>query len=150
MIRCIQTTFIVLGILALPCITFADPTLLEVMFARNVVLREPVDPFVPGAYCSNQDKPVGPIPVINSKVESRVYLWSLFINGSEGLLHHSWIKDGVEKYGEDLKIGESGWWRSWSSKEINPKNDRGNWKVVVSTVDPSGTKVLCQVYFRIE
>jgi len=150
MLRCIKILFIVLAILAPPRGSSADPTMLEVMFARNIVLREPVDPFPPGAYCSNRAEPTGPIPVIDSRVESRIFLWSLFINASDGVLRHSWIKDGVERYGEDLKIGESGWWRSWSGKDINPKDDPGKWKVVVSKVDESGTKVLCQVYFRIQ
>ncbi len=120
------------------------------MFARSVVLREPVNPFLPGAHCQGQNDSNGPIPIIDSQVETEIYFWSLFTDASNGVLHHSWVKNGVERYGEDIKIGESGWWRSWSAKSIVPKEDTGKWKVVVSRVDEQTSKVLCVVHFRIE
>ncbi len=120
------------------------------MFARDVVLREPIDPFQPGAHCESAAEPTGPIPVIDSQVETKVFFWSLFTNATDGVLRHSWVKDGVERYGENIKIGESGWWRSWSGKNIVPKEDAGKWKIVVSTVGGQTDEILCVVHFLVE
>ncbi len=128
---------------------FADPRMVELMFARDVVLREPVNPFKPGAYCEREAEPAGPIPVVDSQVDSRVFFWSLFTNATEGVLRHSWYKEGVEIYGEDIEIGESGWWRSWSGKDIVPKEDAGKWKLVVSTVGEKN-QVICVVHFLVK
>ncbi|NIO07619.1 MAG: DUF2914 domain-containing protein [Deltaproteobacteria bacterium] len=128
---------------------FAEPTMVELMFARDVVLREPVRPFKPGAYCESEPEPAGPIPVVNSQEENRVFFWSLFTNASEGILRHSWVKGDVEVYGENIEIGESGWWRSWSGKEIVAKEDAGRWKLVVSKVGEPND-VICVVHFLIK
>jgi len=128
---------------------FAEPRMVELMFARDVVLREPVRPFKPGAYCEREAEPAGPIPVVDSQVENRVFFWSLFTRASEGVLRHSWYKGDVEIYGENIEIGESGWWRSWSGKDIIPKEDAGKWKLVVSTVGENN-QVICVVHFLVK
>ena len=56
----------------------------------------------------------------------------------------------VERYGEDIKIGESGWWRSWSGKNIVSKEDAGRWKVVVTNVSEQDNEVLCVVHFLVK
>ena len=127
----------------------AEPRMVELMFARDVVLREPVRPFKPGAYCEREAEPSGPIPVVDSQVENRVFFWSLFTRASEGVLRHSWYKEGVEIYGENIEIGESRWWRSWSGKDIVSKEDAGKWKLVVSTVGER-KQVLCVVHFLVK
>ena len=127
----------------------AEPRMVELMFARDVVQREPVRPFKPGAYCERDAEPAGPIPVVDSRVENRVFFWSLFTRASEGVLRHSWYKGDVEKYGENIEIGESGWWRSWSGKDIVPKEDAGKWRLVVSTVGENN-QVICVVHFLVK
>ncbi len=128
---------------------FAEPRMVELMFARDVVLREPVRPFKPGAYCEREVEPAGPIPVVDSRVENRVFFWSLFTNATEGVVRHSWYKDDVEIYVENIEVGESGWWRSWSGKDIVPKEDAGKWKLVVSTVGENN-QVICVVHFLVK
>ncbi len=128
---------------------FAEPRMVELMFARDVVLREPVRPFKPGAYCEREAEPAGPIPVVDSQVENRVFFWSLYTNATEGVLRHSWYKEGVEIYGENIEIGASGWWRSWSGKDIISKEDAGKWKLVVSTVGENN-QVICVVHFLVK
>lgn len=143
-------TLVTLAPLAFPSPAAADPRLLELMFARDVVLREPVGPFFPGAHCEGNLEPSSPIPVIDSQVENRVFFWSLFTNATDGVLRHSWIKDGVEIYGENINIRKSGWWRSWSGKDIASKKDAGRWKVVVSKLGAQADEVLCVVHFMVK
>ncbi len=128
---------------------FAEPKMVELMFARDVVLREPVRPFKPGAYCERETEPAGPIPVVNSQVENRVFFWSLFTHASEGILRHDWYKEDVEIYSENIEIGESGWWRSWSGKDLVPKEDAGKWKLVVSTLGEN-KQIICVVHFLVK
>ena len=149
MIRHAAIGLVVLLSLVISPQVFAEPRMVELMFARNVVLREPVEPFKPGAYCEAEAEPAGPIPVVDSQTESQVYFWSLFTNASEGVLRHSWYKEGVEIYGENIEIGESGWWRSWSGKNIVPKEDAGRWKLVVSTVGENN-QVICAAHFLVK
>ncbi len=149
MFRHFTVRLIILVILIIPSKAFADPRMVELMFARDVVLREPVSPFKPGAYCEREAEPAGPIPVVDSQVENRVFFWSLFTRASEGVLRHSWYKEGVEIYGENIEIGESGWWRSWSGKDIVPYKDAGKWKLVVSTVGEKN-QVICVAHFLVK
>ncbi|MFQ5850926.1 MAG: DUF2914 domain-containing protein [Candidatus Binatia bacterium] len=135
--------------LATPSNTSAEQRLVEVMFARDVVNAEPVRPFEPGAYCEREPEPTGPIPVIDSQAETRVFFWSRFESSAEGLLRHSWYKDGVELYVVDLKIGKSPRWRSWSWKDIVPNEHAGKWKVVLSTVGEA-SEVICAAHFLVK
>lgn len=139
----------VLVILVISHDVFAEPKMVELMFARDVVSKEPVRPFKPGAYCEPEAEPAGPIPVVNSQVENKVFFWSLFTHASEGVLRHGWYKDDVEIYGENIEIGESVWWRSWSGKDIIPKEDAGKWKLVVSTLGEN-KRIICVVHFLVK
>jgi len=149
MLRHSTVLLIALMTLAFSPKAFADPRMVELMFARDVVLREPVSPFKPGAYCEKEAEPRGPIPVVDSKVENKVFFWSLFTNATEGVLRHSWYRESIEIYGENIEIGESGWWRSWSGKDIVAKEDAGRWKLVVSTVGEEN-HVICVVHFLVK
>ncbi len=149
MFRHFTVSLTILVTLAISPKAFAEPRMVELMFARDVVLREPVRPFKPGAYCEREAEPAGPIPVVDSQMENRVFFWSLFTNATEGVVRHSWYKEGVEIFGENIEIGESGWWRSWSRKDIVPKEDAGKWKLVVSTVGENN-QVICVVHFLVK
>ena len=140
---------ITLATLAISSIGSAEQRLVEVMFARDVVNREPVGPFEPGAYCESEAEPTGPIPVIDSQAERRVFFWSLFTDSADGVLLHSWYKDGVELEVVNLKIEKSGWWRSWSWQDIVPNDHAGKWKVVVSTVGEA-SEVICVAHFLVK
>ena len=149
MFRHIAFSLIVLVTLVMSNEVFAEPKMVELMFARDVVMREPVRPFKPGAYCEHETEPAGPIPVVNSQVEDRVFFWSLFTHASEGILRHGWYREDVEIYSENIEIGESGWWRSWSGKELVPKQDVGKWKLVISTLGEN-KQIICVVHFLVK
>jgi hypothetical protein len=140
---------ITLATLAISSNAPAEQRLVELMFARDVVNREPVDPFEHGAYCEMKAEPTGPIPVIDSRAERAVFFWSLFTDSAEGILRHSWYKDGIELYMVNLEIGRSGWWRSWSWMNIVPNDYAGKWKVVVSTVGEA-SEVICVAHFLVK
>ncbi len=149
MLRHFASGLTVLVILVISHEVFPEPEMVELMFARDMVLREPVRPFKPGAYCERGAEPAGPIPVVNSQVENKVFFWSLFTHASEGILRHGWYKEDVEIYSENIEIGESGWWRSWSDKKIVPKEDTGKWKLVVSTLGEN-QQIICVVHFLVK
>jgi len=124
----------------------AGQEMVDVIFARDVVNREPVDPFQPGAYCGQDARPSGSIPVIDSREEKKVYLWNRLKSSGEDVLRHRWYKDDVEQASVELDLGESPGWRTWSSKNIDPNFHIGNWKVVVTTAsDPSN--IVCVAHF---
>ncbi len=140
---------ITLATLAISSNAPAEQRLVELMFARDVVNREPVGPFEHGAYCEREAEPTGPLPVIDSRAERTVFFWNLFTDSEEGILRHSWYKEGVELYVMNLKIGKSGWWRSWSWMNIVPNDNAGKWKVVVSTAGEA-SEVICVAHFLVK
>ncbi|MCZ6562178.1 MAG: hypothetical protein O6948_04515, partial [Deltaproteobacteria bacterium] len=79
---------IALAILATSSYGFAEQKLVDVLFARDVVDREPVAPFEPGAYCEKEAEPSGPLPVIDSTKERRVFFWNLIESSVAGILRH--------------------------------------------------------------
>ena len=127
----------------------AKQKLVEVMFARDVVNREPVGPFEPGAFCEKEAEPSGPVPVIDLETERKVFFWNLIESSVAGILRHTWYKDGAKVAEVDLRIGVSKKWRTWSSKEIVTKVHAGKWKVVVSTVGETN-EVICVAHFVVK
>ncbi len=140
---------ITLAALAISSTASAEQRMVELLFARDVIDREPVGPFEPGAYCEREAEPTGPIPVVDSQTERRVIFWSIFMPSAEGIVRHSWYKDGVELYVVNLKVGKSESWRSWSWKNIVPNDNTGKWKVVVSTAGEAG-EVICVAHFVVK
>jgi hypothetical protein len=140
---------ITLAALAISSTASAEQRMVELLFARDVIDREPVGPFEPGAYCEREAEPTGPIPVVDSQTERRVIFWSIFMSSAEGIVRHSWYKDGFELYVVNLKIGKSESWRSWSWKNIVPNDNTGKWKVVVSTTGEAG-EVICVAHFVVK
>ncbi len=140
---------IALSTLAISSNASPEQRLVEVMFARDIVNREPVDPFEPGAYCEKEAEPTGPIPVIDSQAERRVFFWNRFKSSADGVLSHSWYKDGVELSVVDLKIGKSPRWRCWSWNDIVAKGHAVKWRVVVSTVGEA-SEVICVAHFLVK
>jgi hypothetical protein len=117
-------------------------------FAPDVIEMNPVNPFEPGVTCENGAEPSGPMPVIDSQEVSRIFLWTRIKSSEDGVLRHSWYKDGVEMAVVDLELRESPEFRTWSSKNIDPNFHTGNWKVVVTAAsDPSD--IICTAHFLV-
>ncbi len=127
----------------------AGQEMIDVIFARDVANREPVDPFQPGAYCGSGTTPSGSIPVINSQQENRVYLWNRVKSQGEDVLRHRWLKDGMEVAMVELDLAQSPGWRTWSSKNIDPNFHLGSWKVEVTTAS-NPSNVICIAHFIVE
>ncbi len=127
----------------------AGQEMVDVIFARDVVNREPVDPFQPGAYCGSGTAPSGSIPVIDSQQENKVYLWNRVKSQGEDVLRHTWYKDGMEVAMVELDVAESPGWRTWSSKNIDPNFHIGSWKVEV-TVASNPSDVICVAQFIVK
>jgi hypothetical protein len=120
-----------------------------VIFARDVVNREPVEPFQPGAHCGSANAPSGSIPLIDSQQENRVYLWNRVKSQGDDTLRHRWFKDGMEVAMVELEVAESPAWRTWSSKNIDPNFHIGSWKVEV-TVASNPSDVFCVAHFIVK
>ncbi|MFQ5851820.1 MAG: DUF2914 domain-containing protein [Candidatus Binatia bacterium] len=128
----------------------AEQKLIDVVFARDVVNREPVRPFEPPAYCEKEAGPSRPVPIIESGTEGRVFFWNrIESSSSEAALRHTWYKNGVKLAEINLRVRRSPGFRTWSVKKIIPKHHVGKWKIVVSTAnDPAG--VLCVAHFVVK
>ncbi len=127
----------------------AGQEMIDVIFARDVVNREPIDPFQPGAYCGPESAPSGSIPVIDSQQENKVYLWNRVKSQGEYVIRHRWLKDGVEVAMVELDVAESPGWRTWSSKNIDPNFHIGSWKVEVTTAS-NPSNVICIAHFIVK
>jgi len=127
----------------------AGQEMIDVIFARDVVNREPVEPFQPGAYCGPETAPSGSIPVIDSQQENRVYLWNRVKSQGEYVIRHRWIKDGVEVAMVELDVAESPGWRTWSSKNIDSNFHIGSWKVEVTAIS-NPSNVICIAHFIVK
>jgi len=140
---------ITLATLTISSYASAEQKLIDLLFARAVVNNDTGGPFEPGAYCEKEAEPSGPLPVIDSTTERRVFFWNRFESSVTGILRHTWYKDDAKVAEVDLKIGVSPIWRAWSSKKILPKAHTGKWKVVVSTVGEA-SEVLCVAHFVVK
>ena len=140
---------ITLAILATSSYGFAEQKLVDVLFARDVVDREPVAPFEPGAYCEKEAESSGPLPVIDSTKERRVFFWNLIESSVAGILRHTWYRGDAKVAEVDLRVGVSPNWRIWSSKKIVFKAHAGRWKVLISTVGEA-SEVICVAYFMVK
>ena len=140
---------ITLATLTISSYASAEQKLIDLLFARDVVNNETVGPFEPGAYCEKEAEPSGPLPVIDSTTERKVFFWNRIESSVTGILRHTWYKDDAKVAEVDLKIGVSPTWRAWSSKKILPKAHTGKWKVVVSTVGEA-SEVLCVAHFVVK
>ena len=118
---------ITLVILATSSYGFAEQKLVDVLFARDVGDREPVAPFEPGAYCEKEAEPSGPLPVIDSTKERRVFFWNLIESSVAGILRHTWYQGDAQVAELDLRIGVSPGGRGPGvRKELFPK---GTWGI---------------------
>ncbi len=147
--RSLIVSLIVLATLVAFPTTSAGQEIVDIIFARDVENREPVAPFQPGAYCGKKSQPSGPIPVINSQEERRVFLWNRIKSSAADVLRHRWYKDGVEVALVELDLGESSGYRTWSSKNIDPTFHLGNWRVEVTTAS-NPDNVLCIAHFVVK
>lgn len=104
----------------------AEQRLVDVMFARDVVNREPVGVFEPGAHC---DKEAGSskVPVIDSGTERKVIFFNRIKSSVAGILRHTWYQGDAQVAELDLSIGVSPGWRGPGvRKELFPK---GTWGI---------------------
>ncbi len=140
---------ITLAAITISSYAFAEQKLVDLLFARDVVNSETVAPFEPGAYCEKKPEPSGPLPVIDSTTERKVFFWNLIESSVTGILRHTWYKDDVKVAEVNLRLGVSPIWRAWSSKKILSKAHTGKWKVVVSTVGEAN-EVICVAHFVVK
>ncbi len=104
----------------------AEQRLVDVMFARDVVNREPVGVFEPGAHC---DKEAGSskVPVIDSGTERKVIFFNRIKSSVAGILRHTWYQGDAQVAELDLRIGVSPGGRGPGvRKELFPK---GTWGI---------------------
>ena len=127
----------------------AGQEIVDIIFARDVVNREPVAPYEPGAYCGGEGTPSGPVPIIDSREDKKVFLWNRIKSSKDEVLRHRWIKDGEEMAVVELNLGVSSGYRTWSSKNLDPNFHVGQWKVEVSTASDPG-HVLCVAHFIVK
>ncbi len=71
----------------------------------------------------------------------RLYCFSKIASTMESEVTHVWYKGENEVARIDLRIGASGGWRTFSSKQI-PPNSKDNWKVDILTADNTVLKTL--------
>ena len=140
---------IILATLTISSYASAEQKLVDLLFARDVVNNETVGPFEPGAYCEKEPEPSGPLPVIDSTTERKVFFWNLIESSRAGILRHTWYKGDAKVAEVDLRVSVSPSWRAWSSKKILPKAHTGKWKVVVSTVGEA-SEVICVAHFVVK
>ncbi len=70
----------------------AEQKLVDVMFARDVVNREPVGVFEPGAHCDKEADSSRQVPVIDSETERKEGLFNRIESSAAGILRHPWYK----------------------------------------------------------
>ncbi len=146
MVPSLTACLIAMVTLAISFKASAEPRLVDVMFARDVVNREPVGVFEPGAHCDKEAGSSRQVPVIDSETERKVIFFNRIKSSAAGILRHTWYQGDAQVAEVDLRIGVSPGWRTWSSKRIVPKAHVGNWQVVVSTVGEAG-EVICAAHF---
>ena len=126
--------------------------IIEVVLARDVVNLKPVGVYDPPGFCGGTEIREGMIPVVHSKIDTKVCLWTKVKSPVSGTLRQTWFKAGMgwEKMAEvNLTIQKSSGFRTWSSKKIMPGVHNGKWMVVISTAsDPE--IALCKVDFEIK
>ena len=129
-----------------------DIEIVEVVLARDVVDHEPEGAFEPPAFCEKSESQQDMVPVVDSKDNEKVCLWTRVQSTIDETLLHTWYKEdgGWVKMAEvPLKVQKSLGFRTWSSKKIIPGLHRGKWMVVISTAsDPENA--LCKVHFEIK
>ncbi|MBW2200446.1 MAG: DUF2914 domain-containing protein [Deltaproteobacteria bacterium] len=126
--------------------------IVEVVLARDVVDHEPEGVFEPPVFCEKSEDRQNMIPVVDSKNDTKICLWTKVISPVDETLLHTWYKDyaGWIKMAEvTLKVQKSPGFRTWSSKKIIPGVHNGKWMVVISAAsDPE--EALCKVHFEIK
>jgi hypothetical protein len=140
---------ITLATLTISSYASAEQKLVDLLFARDVVNSETVGPFEPGAYCEKEPEPSGPLPVIDSTTERKVFFWNLIESSRAGILRHTWYKGDAKVAEVDLRVGVSPNWRIWSSKKIVLKAHAGRWKVLISTVGEA-SEIICVAHFMVK
>ena len=126
--------------------------IVEVALARDVVDLQPQGAFEPSAHCGRSDDRPNTIPVVHSKIDSNVCLWTKVKSPASETLIHTWYKAGMgwEKMAEvTLNVQPSAGFRTWSCKKIMPQGYNGKWMVVISRAsDPENA--LCKIDFEIQ
>ena len=74
----------------------AAQRLVNVMFARDVVNREPVGVCEPGAYCDKEAGPSRQVPVIDSGTERKVVFFNRIKSSVAGILRHTWYQGDAQ------------------------------------------------------
>lgn len=169
--------FFVVGLLLVVSVAEAAPRIVDVALSTNVVNRQPAGVFNPPGSCSTLNNPPSNIPIMDSSVHRKVFLWTKVSASESFVLLHAYFKDGVAyqvkrtitpwidkvlQYIEDIKVGigwknianvelnvrQSDGWRTWSSKEIDPVVHKGSWRVQVSPTN-NANEIICVVYFKV-
>lgn len=142
----------VLVIILTPLSGFGEVRILEVALARMVEQRNPVDPFLPPAYCEKDKNGSSHIPLVDSHKSTEVFFWNTLSSTTPETLRYTWHRKHESSWEimaeVDISIKPSPGFRIWSSKQIRPFH-RGEWMIVVSiTDDPK--QVLCISRFLVQ
>jgi hypothetical protein len=145
--------FFLVGLLAFaPQVASAQMSVSEVALAGDVQDRDPINRFDPDAYCEKDQSQQATLPVIDSSVNSEVYVWTRIQSGDDGVLRHTWFMNEDNNWKEvaaiDLNVYTSPGFRTWSSKQLVPSLHIGEWMVEVSAGDDL-SQVLCIMRFRV-
>lgn len=174
--KSVSITFLIMALLT--SVAEAEPQIIDIALATNIDGRQPLGIFSPPGTCRNIDNPPTNIPVIDSRIHRKVFVWTKVKSSDSFVLRHAYYKDGIEfktqrtltphidkvmqiideiKVGlgwknianVELKIDESSGWRTWSSKEIDPIIHEGNWRVEITPTNDD-ENILCVVHFKVE
>jgi hypothetical protein len=117
--------------------------------------RLPVAPFSPQAGCVLGEPGEDNYAVVDSSGHEEVYLWTAVRSDMETTLLHTWYMESpgsmdpwVEMAQVSLNVFPSSYFRTKSSKKIEPSMHQGKWKVVVTSSDAPDV-VLCTMYFQV-
>ncbi len=126
--------------------------IVEVVLARDVFNLEPEGAFEPSGFCGRSEGREHMIPVVHSKIDTKVCLWTKVKSPVAQTLRHTWYKAGMgwEKMAEVfLKVQKSNSFRTWSCKKIVPDVHNGKWMVVINAASDPET-ALCKVDLEIK
>jgi len=148
--------------LLLLCILFLSPQhifaefssieIVDVILARGVANQTQEGVFEPPAFCGKPQDQERAVPVVHSKSETKVCLWTRVKASTAETVSHTWYKAGMgwEKMAEiTLNIQKSPGFRTWSCKKIMPNIHSGKWMVVIRRASDPET-ALCKVDFEIK
>jgi len=96
MVPYLTACLITMVILAISFKASAEQRKVDVMFARDVVNREPVGVFEASAHCDKEGDFSRQVPVIDSETERKVVFFNRIKSPAAGILRHTWYKGDAQ------------------------------------------------------